>query len=147
MASSSVYSGKACSCAPGVPNHVTDAPGRQHQVVERQIRLPVDVEHARRPVHAADPTALEADVGLAVEEPAHDVGHVGGAEPGRGHLVQERLEGVEVVLVDQGHLDRRALQAPGDLEPTEPGAHHHDLGDHGHVGSLPAFVKTLTRRC
>ena len=52
--------------------------------------------------------------------------------PGRGHLVQQRLEGVEVVLVDEGDLDRRALQAPGDLEPAEPGADHHDL-----AGPLP----------
>ena len=89
------------------------------------------------PVDAGDAALPEPHVGLAVEQAPHDVGHVGGAQPGGGHLVQERLEGVEVVLVDEGDLDRRALQAPGDLEPAEPGADHHDLGDHRHGRSLP----------
>ena len=44
------------------------------------------------------------------------VGHVARLEAGRGHLVEQRLEGVEVALVDDGHLDR--LRRPGPGPPT-----------------------------
>ena len=116
---------------------MTVGAGGQHEVVEGQVGLPVDVQRRAVPVDAGDSALPEAHVALAVEQAPHDVGHVGRAQAGGGHLVQQRLEGVEVVLVDERDLDRRSLQPPGDLEPAEPGADHHDPGDHGHGRSLP----------
>ena len=63
---------------------------------------------------------------VAAEDGAHRIGDVGGVEPGRGHLVQQRLEGVEVVAVDDGHLDRLVPEVPDGAEPGEAGPDHDD---------------------
>ncbi len=65
------------------------------------------------PVDAGDRGHPERDVvGLPEDDPDR-VGHVAGLEAGGGHLVEQGLEGVEVALVDDGHLDRLADQGAG----------------------------------
>ena len=48
------------------------------------------------------------------------MGDVGGVQAGGGHLVQQRLEGREVVAVDQRDLDGMAVEAPATARPPNP---------------------------
>src|SRR5579875_4220356 len=66
----------------------------------------------------------EAHPGPAPKDSAHGVSDIPRAEPGGRHLVQKRLEGVEVVLVDQSDLDRSSRQAGRRRQPGETGADH-----------------------
>ena len=79
----------------------------------------------------------ERHVPLPVEQPAHGMRDVGGVQPGGGHLIEQRLEGVEVVPVDEGHLHGRALEVTSHLETAEPGSDDDDLGHRGHGPNLP----------
>ena len=77
------------------------------------------------PVDPGHRGEVEADVvGLAEDGPDR-IGHVARLEPGRGHLVQERLEGVEVALVDDGHVDRLTDEGPGGGQAGEARADDH----------------------
>jgi hypothetical protein len=42
-----------------------------------------------------------------------------GREPSGRHLVEQRLEEVKITAVDQRHLNRRASQSFGGVEPAE----------------------------
>jgi hypothetical protein len=98
-------------------------------------------EHpAPLPVHTGDRALAEGDVGLPVEQAPDRVGHVGRVQPRRRHLVEQRLERREVLLVDERDLDRRLGEAPGGGEPTEPGADDDDLRSDPHAGSSPPAV-------
>ena len=72
-----------------------------------------------------DPTEPEAEVLLPLEDPADLVSDVAGVERRGRHLVEQRLERVEVVLVDHQHVDGCVAQALGGVEPAEAGAHDH----------------------
>jgi len=71
------------------------------------------------------PAVAEHHVVLAAEDGANGIGDVGRVEPGRCHLVEQRLEGVEVVAVDDRHLHRLAPEMPDGAEPCEAGPDHH----------------------
>ena len=146
-ASSRCLSGKPCSTTPGTSKWCVTAPaattssvvGQDAAVVEADLAcVEVDARHAGHPhVDVAGPAASGAD------DPADGVGHVLGVQAGRGDLVQQRLEGVEVVGVDQRHLDRLTEQATGRGEAAEAGADDDDAGAVGGrrhtptVGSAP----------
>ena len=97
-----------------------DRAGGDHEVVVVERDLVVD----------GDRPAVEVDRGHGAEQeprrlrPAQDAAHgeadVAGVETRRRHLVQQRLEGVEVVGVDDGDVDRRATQSLDDAQPAEP---------------------------
>ena len=88
-------------------------------------------------VSELDPAGHRVDGGqLAVPEvrpvppgeAARRVGDVAGVQPGRGHLVEERLERAVQVTVDQGHPQARAGE-PGDGgQPGESRAADDDVG-------------------
>ena len=59
--------------------------------------------------------------------PAYRLGDLVAVETGRRHLVQQRLERVEVVGVDQQHVERLIEQPTGDGEAAEPTSDDHDL--------------------
>ena len=61
----------------------------------------LDGDRAGVEVGGHDPAEVHGDVALSPEDAAHGVGDIVAVEPGRGHLVQQRLEQVVVVGVDQ----------------------------------------------
>ena len=59
--------------------------------------------------------------------PDVEVDHLAENDRGiRRHLVEERLEEVEVAAVDDRDLDRRLLEPAGGVEAAEPAAHDDD---------------------
>ena len=75
------------------------------------------------------PAVAEHDVGIVAEDGANGIGDVGGIQPGRGHLVEQRLEGVEVVLVDEGDVHRLVpAGAWPPLSPAKPAPIDDDAG-------------------
>ena len=81
-------------------------------VVERQGVAVLQRDLVALPVDAGDRPLPEAQVLLLLEDAADRVGDVGCVQAGRGHLVQQRLERVEVVPVDERDLDRDRPPAP-----------------------------------
>ena len=73
---------------------------------------------------------------LPAEDAADRVGDVVGVESGGRHLVQQRLERVEVVLVDHDHLDIDVAKPAHDTKTAESGADDDDAMAFGH-GFLP----------
>ena len=61
---------------------------------------------------------------LAGDRPER-VGDVGGGQPGRGHLVEQRLEGAVRMPVDQGHVGARPRQRVHRRQPGEAGPDDH----------------------
>jgi hypothetical protein len=108
----------------GDPVGVGHRPGGDHQVVVLQGGTLVEVHTAGLevdPRHAPHP---HVRISVTCDDAAHRVRDVVGIEAGRRHLVEQRLEGVEVVRVDHHDVDRRTGQALRDGEPAEPCAHH-----------------------
>ena len=100
-------------------------------VVERVV--PVDRDGARRDVDAGDVTKAEGGGPPLAQDRPHREGDVVGCESGARHLVQERLEDVEVVAVDDGDVDVDvgALKCPRRCEPAEPRSDdHHERTGH-----------------
>ncbi len=111
-------------------------PCRDHQVVEVERILILDQHLTALVVDADDATTTEPHMALAVEQPAHRMRNVGGVQAGGRHLVEERLKGVEVVLVDDG--DSHAVtQSASDGESAEPGS------DDDHTGLRHGLSSTL----
>ena len=88
--------------------------------------MPVEPHLPRRQVDAGDAGHVDGDVRLLVEQIAQRMSDGGGLEQVGRDLVEERLEGVVVVLVDQHHVHVGLLQRPGGAEAGEPAAEHDD---------------------
>ena len=109
-ASGSVYIGKACSAAPSVPKKLTSAPSAEHEVVVRE-RLHLGELHLALARSTAVTASLwtvalswsctrsrsECPTALRLQQAGRE-------------LVEERLEGVVVVLVDEHDLRRRPCE-------------------------------------
>jgi hypothetical protein len=67
----------------------------------------------------------ETDVGCSPEDGADRVRHVGGVETHRRHLVEQRLEGMEVVAIDQLHIDRCSGEPASRRQPGKTATHDH----------------------
>ena len=79
--------------------------------------------------------------------PRTALGDVVAVEAGRGHLVQQGLEGVEVVGVDEGDVDGDAGQGPGGAQAPEAGSDDDDAMAVGHAPRLaPSAAVTYPRR-
>ena len=72
------------------------------------------------------------------DDPADRVGDVGRREARRGHLVQQRLERVEVVAVHQRDVEVFASEGASGGQPAEPRSDdHHPRSLHGaHLSRL-----------
>ena len=100
--------------------------GGDHQRVVVQ-RCPGVGDHGSRVhVDGQDAGHAHGDVAVTPHDAAHRVGHVVGGESRRGHLVEQRLEGVEVVGVDEGDVDGRSTKAPEHREASESCADDHN---------------------
>ena len=94
-----------------------------------------------------DDAALEVDLGDLAQHHAHVLRALEhGAQRGRDlagrqragrHLVDERLEEVEVAAVDQRHVDVFVAQLVDRLQPAEAAADHDDAAPGGHVRRRP----------
>ena len=105
------------------------AGGDDERVVRRAGRRPPD--GSRVTVRASRSTAVTLAIRVRTlpwrrTMPRTGIGDVVGVEPGRRHLVQQRLERVEVVGVDEHDVDRFVGQAASDRQSAEPGADDHD---------------------
>ena len=55
-------------------------------------------------------------------------GHIAQAHQSSGHLVEQRLEKVEVAFIDQGDAHIGALETLAGLNAGETAAHYHHMG-------------------
>ena len=126
---------------------------RVFEILEaRSARLPVFVAEIRVPrargdhqgVVGEDPAVAEGDLAtvgidgndlgqhdvrvlLAAQDRPDGVRDVGGGKGRRRHLIEEGLEEVMVPPVDHRDPDRSAGEAARRFEPSESGAHDHDV--------------------
>jgi len=116
---------------PGDPEGVGGGTGGDDEVVEGEVLdLVLRVLEVQDPgvEVGADHRGLpEGQVVLAGGDAPDRVGHVGAGQARGGHLVEQRLEGVEVVLVHERHVDGRLRQLPCRSEATEPRPDDHHL--------------------
>ena len=80
-----------------------------------------------RLVDAAHEGVSESHVRGVSEDRADREGHVGRLESGRRDLVEQRLERVEVVLVDDGDPDVLVGQDLGGCDPRKTPTDDHDV--------------------
>ena len=92
---------------------VVDGARTDDEEVEGELVIAPKLHHPVAPVHADHDPLAEADVPLPVEDVAHLMRDVVDGEAGGGHLVEQRLEGVVVVLVDDKHIDGGVLERLG----------------------------------
>ena len=139
VASSSVYSGKPCSAAPRIAEVRHGGTGGEHEVVERQTSSWPSTASVRAvPVDAGDASLRNATFGCRWNRPRTTCATSVALSPAVATWYRSGWNVWKLCSVDEGDLDRRSLQAAGDLDPAEPGADHHDLGDHGHGVILPS---------
>ena len=110
------------------PEVVRGRARRHHQVIERHRTLAGEAHLVAIPVDREDLVLAEAHPLVGPEQAPHGISDIGRVQPRGGHLVQQGLEGVEVVAVDEGDVDRLALQAFRRRQAAEAGPDDHDLG-------------------
>ena len=86
----------------------------------------------------------EADRTVPTEDAPNREADVVGVETRRGHLVQQRLERVEVVGVDQGHVDLGLRQTLGGADATESGSDDDDMRANHHHERYRSHVPSVT---
>ena len=79
-------------------------------------------------VDRARPAVVERHLGVAAEDRPHRERDVGGVEARGRHLVQQRLERVEVLGVDDRHVGTGADELAGGRKSREAGADDDDPG-------------------
>jgi hypothetical protein len=79
---------------------------------------------------------------VAAQQRADREADVAAIQTGGGHLVEQRLERVEVVLVHHRELDRRSPQAAGHANAAEAGADHHHPGLSHRAATLLPLAST-----
>ena len=97
----------------------------QHEPVEGNGLTLGGEQLVARPVDSAHGAQSGVHVGPAVEDATHRVGDALGVEAGGGDVVEERLEGVVVALVDDHHVDVAARERTRRAQAAEPCAHDH----------------------
>ena len=78
-------------------------------------------------VHALDPGLPEAHVRRAAEDGSKRIGDIAWVQQPSGDLVQQRREQMVIVLVEEGHVDRSAIELASAGQAAEPGPHDDDL--------------------
>jgi hypothetical protein len=141
VASSSEYSGKACSSAPGVrkklgcepPARTSASPSmRSPSAVVHRVGGGVDRRHLRE---------LDVDVGVLAHELAQRVRDVAGRQLRGRDLVEQRLELVVVVAVEQRHAQLVVAREAADAADAReaPSDDDHVLG-RGHEADHPRLA-------
>ena len=99
----------------------------EDEIVVRDRRPAIDEHLASIEVHALHRRHAGLDVAVALHDAAGVRRDVLRREPGRGDLVEQRRERVEVVLVDDRDLDRRPRERLRRGDATEAGSDDHDV--------------------
>ena len=109
--------------------------GGDDQVVVRQRRSPpIEVDDLlRRRIDVLDVGEQHAQARLLAQDPADRRGDVARRQPGRRHLIQQRLKDVMVVAIDDRHLAGDVAEAPRRGEPGKPAANDDHLGQACHL--------------
>ena len=119
---------------------VGGASGSDDEIVVRNIAAPgldvlggeIDALYVRHP---------KAHVRGIAQDRAHRLRDVVGLEAGGRDFVEERQERVEVVPVDDQHVDRGATERPGDAQAAEASADDHD--SRPRRGDVPAGASAV----
>ena len=98
----------------------------EHEVVVAERLELGELDAARVQVDRGHLVLVDTHVVLLVEEVADRVAHRRLLEEARGHLVQQRLEGVVVVLVDDHDVGVALLQLLRSADPGEAAAEDED---------------------
>jgi len=117
----------------------------EHEVVVGAGGETVERHLLRVEVDRGDGCLVDGGVVLVLHEIAERVPDGRRLEQPRRELVQERLEGVVVVLVDEDDVDVRLLQVPRRADPGEAAAEDEDAWTPA-VACLPAHHDQLVTR-
>jgi hypothetical protein len=110
--------------------------GGDDQVVVLQRDLGIDGHGSAVEVDRGHRAEHEPRRFRAAQNAANGEADVAGIKTRRCHLVQQRLKRVEVVGIDDGHVDGRTTQSLDDAQATKPGpdddnVRSHCVSDHG----------------
>jgi hypothetical protein len=115
----------------GCPLHAEEVdlgPEREHEVVVAQRFELGEANLVAVEVDRRDLVLVDADIFLLVEEIPDRVSDCRLFEQAGRDLVEERLEGVVVVLVDDHHIDVALAELLGGPDPSETSPQHNDAG-------------------
>jgi hypothetical protein len=98
-----------------VPEIAVRRAAREHQIVEAEMRTVVECNAPRRGVYRDDLPHPHLDIALPTQDVTQRCGNVRGGEPGRRHLVEQRLEEMMVAPVEQ--RDPRPVRSRGRAWP------------------------------
>jgi len=96
----------------------------QDEVVVRNVGLG-GLDHAPIEIEARGFCQQNFDVVVSAKNRANRRGDFSGGKTGGGYLVEKRLEGMVILAVDDGNLDRRFGQRLRRVQPSKAGAHNH----------------------
>jgi hypothetical protein len=113
-------------------------PERQHEVVVAHRLELAEADLARIEVDGRHRVLVDPDVVLLVEEIADRMADRRLLEQPRCDLVEQRLEGVIVVLVDEDDVDVALPQLLGSPDPTEATSEDEDARARGVAGGRNA---------
>ena len=129
--------------APFVMAEVRVAGAGRHDQGVVVDRIPFQQHAPLLEIEAANLAEHDADVALALEDSAQRGGDLAGRQRAGGHLIEQRLEEVEVAAVHERDVDARPAQRAHRLQAGEAAADHHDavamIGG-GHSGSRPTAM-------
>ena len=108
------------------PEEVDLRSQRQNEVVVRQRLEFIELNRARREIDARDVCLVDGGVVLTVDEVAQRVPDDRGLDEAGRELVEERLEGVVVVLVDEHDVGVGVLQLLHGADAGEAAAEDDD---------------------
>jgi hypothetical protein len=84
-----------------------------------------ELDHVPGEVDARNRGVAEGHIRLSAQDGPEWVGDIGGLEAGGSYLVEEGLEGMEVVLIDDDDVEGPSTQLPGCRQPGKTSAADH----------------------
>ena len=126
------------------PEKVRRRARRKNQIIVMDFAV-VGYNNVALLVDAARLRHEQIDVFVVAEERTHRVGDFARLQNRSRHLIQQRLEQVEIVTIDKRNLDVLLGEQLTDFDTAEAAAHDYDMGlAINHVGKPPNAVKILT---
>ncbi len=120
-------------------------PRGQDEEVVRHLAVAQD-EALVAKIHSGGVGEEDGRVALPPQDVAQGRRDVRRGEPGRGHLVEERLEDVMVVVIDEGDADGGAAEGSRRGEAGETPAHDDDVRSGRWRGGHRSWPKRETQR-
>ena len=98
---------------------------RQNKVVVLQLAVPQD-HLSRADIDGDGLCQKNPCIFLSAKDGAYRVGNIAGGQPGRGDLIQQRLEQMIIATIDDGDTDIAILQGSRCAQAPEPCSHDDD---------------------